>query len=99
MGQLFEVALIVFRQVSPGGKSLKRGRQAVFFSTVNSMKDENGMGDTPCDVARPRIVPYKNTGKSHQNTIYWFNLKLVQEKGLLFYLTWHRERGTHEDEG
>ena len=45
------------------GKSLKRGRQAVLFTTVNPMEDENGMGETPCDLTKPRILPYKKTWK------------------------------------
>ena len=47
----------------PGGKSLKRGRQGVFFTTVNPMVDGNGMGETPRDLTMPRIAPYKNTWK------------------------------------
>ena len=66
-----------------GGKGLKRGRQAVFFTTEN----ENCMGETPRDSTKPRIAPYKNTWKRLQNTVCWCNLKLVQEKGLLFYRT------------
>ena len=33
-------------------KSLNRGRQAVFFTTVNPMDDEYGMGETPCDLPK-----------------------------------------------
>ena len=71
----------------PGGKSLKRGRQAVFFTTVNPMEDGNGMGETPRDLTKPRIAPYKNTWKRLQNTVFWCNLKLAEEKGLQFYQT------------
>ena len=31
----------------PGGRSLKRGRQSVFYTTVNPMADDNGMRETP----------------------------------------------------
>ena len=68
-------------------KSLKRGRQAVIFTTVNPMEDGIGMGETPCDLTKPKIMPYKNTWKRFQNTVFWCNLKLAQEKGLHFYQT------------
>ena len=71
----------------PGGTSLKRGRHAVFFTTVNPMEDVYGMGETPCDLTKPRIAPYKNTWKRFQNTVSWCNLKLAQEKDLQFYQT------------
>ena len=69
--------------------SLKRGRQAVFFATVNPMEDEYGLGETPCDLTKPRIMPYKSTWKRLQNTVFWCSLKLAQEreKGLQFYQT------------
>ena len=54
----------------PGGRSLKRGRQAVFFTAVNPMEDENGLGETPRDLMKPRIAPNKNTWKRLQNTIF-----------------------------
>ena len=71
----------------PGGKSLKRGRQAVFFTTVNPMNDGYSMGENPRDLTKPRIAPYKNTWKRLQNTVFWCNLKFAQEKGLQFYQT------------
>ena len=27
------------------------------------MEDDDGMEETPCDLTKPRIVPYKNTWK------------------------------------
>ena len=65
----------------PGGTSLKRGRQAVFITTVNPMEDVHGIRETPCDLRKP-ITPCKNTWKRPQNTVFWCNLKLAQEKGL-----------------
>ena len=59
----------------------------MFFTTVNPMEDGNCMEETPCDLTKPRIVPYKNTWKPHQNTVFRCNLKLAQEKGLLFHQT------------
>ena len=50
----------------PGGENLKRGRQAVFFTTMNSMDDGNGMVENSRDLTKPRIAPYKNTWKRLQ---------------------------------
>ena len=73
--------------IIPGGTSLKRGRQAFFFTTVNPMEDVYGMGETPCDLAEPRIAPYQNTWKRLQTTVFWCNLKLAQERGLQLHQT------------
>ena len=45
------------------------------------------MGETPCDLTKPRIMPYKNTWKRFQNTGFWCNLELAQKRGLQFYQT------------
>ena len=45
------------------------------------------MEETPCDLTKPRIAPYKNTWKRFQNTVFWCNLKLAQERVLQFYQT------------
>ena len=44
-------------------------------------------GETPCDLTKPRIKPYKNTWKRFQNTVCWSNLELAQEGCLQFYQT------------
>ena len=62
----------------PGGTRFKRGR-AVCFTTGNPMEDVYGMGETPCDLTKPRIAPYKNTWKRFQNTLCSCILKLAQE--------------------
>ena len=59
----------------------------MFFTIVNPMEDENCVEETSCDLTKPRIAPSKNTWKLHQNTVYWCNLKLAQERGLQFYQT------------
>ena len=87
VGNVSEMHSRIRSGLIPGGQSLKRRRQSVFFTTVNPMEDENCMEETPCDLTKPRIVPNKNTWKPHQSTVYWCNLKLAQEKGLLFYHT------------
>ena len=65
-----ELRSIVNHGLIPGGVSLKTGRQAVFFTTVNPMEDGNGMGETPCDLTKPRIAPYKNIWKHFQDTVF-----------------------------
>ena len=71
----------------PGGTSLKRGRQAVFFTAVDPLEEVHGMGETPCDLTKSRIAPYKNTWKRFQNAVCWCNLQPAQEGGLQFYQT------------
>ena len=50
----------------PGGKSLKRDRQSVFFTALNPMEHDQGIEETRCNLDEPRIVPHKNTWRSHQ---------------------------------
>ena len=45
-----------------GGRSLKRDRQSVFFTTVNPMDDDQSMEEVPCDLDKPKIAPYKIIG-------------------------------------
>ena len=82
-----EMNSIVRSGLIPGGRSLKRGWQSVFFTITNPMEDNNGMEETPCDLTKPRIAPYKNTWKPPQNTVFWCNWKLAQERGLQFNQT------------
>ena len=71
----------------PGEVSLRTGRQVVFFTVVNPMDNQDGLGDTPCGLSQARIAPYKNTWKYFQGTVFWCNLKLAQQRGLQFYKT------------
>ena len=71
----------------PGGRSLRRDRQSVFFTAVNPMDDDQSMEEIRCDLDKPRVAPYKNTWRLHQNTVYWCNLKLTRKKGLQFHQT------------
>ena len=48
----------------PGGVSLKTGRQAVFFTVVNPMDNQDGFGKTLCDLSKARIAPYKIIGNA-----------------------------------
>ena len=71
----------------PGGVSLRTGRQAVFFTIVNPMDNQDGKGEAQCDLSQARIAPYKNIWTRFQNTVLWCILKLAQQRGLQFYQT------------
>ena len=66
----------------PGGVSLKTGRRVVFFTVVSPMDNQDCPGETLCDLSLARIVPYKNTWTHFQDTVFWCNLKLAQQRGL-----------------
>ena len=69
----------------PGGRSLKRGRQAVFFTAVNPMKGVFGMEETPRHLTKPRVAPYKNTWKRHQNTVKLVQFEARSRERLAFF--------------
>ena len=71
----------------PGGQNLSKERQTVFFTAVNPMnkehKDPYEIGFNP-----PRLAWYKQEKlKSHQDTVYWVDIQLAQQKGCKFYQT------------
>ena len=59
----------------------------MFFTVVNPMDNQDGLGESLCDLSQTRIAPYKNTWKRFQNTVFWCNLKFAQGRGLQFYQT------------
>ena len=65
-----ELRSIVNHGFIPGGVSLKTGRQAVFFTVVNPMDNQDGLGETVCDLSQARIAPYKNTWTYFQDTVF-----------------------------
>ena len=65
----------------PGGKDVKKGRHAVFFTAVNPMFIDH-FRERDYDVTKPRIAVYKHNWKIHQNT-----MRVAQSKGLQFYQT------------
>ena len=71
----------------PGGKSLKRNRQSVFFTAVNPMYTSQDQEEVQYDPDKPRIAVYRKDWRIHQNTVYWCDVKLAQRKGLQFYQT------------
>ena len=70
----------------PGGKDVKKGRHAVFFTAENPMFLDHSR-ERNDDVTKPRIAVYKHNWKIHQNTVYWCYLRVAQSKGLQFYHT------------
>ena len=63
-----ELRSIVNHGLIPGGASLRTGIQAVFFTNLNPIDYQGGLGETLCDLSQARIAPYKNTWKTFQNT-------------------------------
>ena len=64
-------------------KSQKRQANRVFHcSEPDGRRSKHGR-----NLDKPKIAPYKNTWRPHQNTMCWCNLKLAQKKGLQFYQT------------
>ena len=66
VGNASEVNSMIRNGLIPGGKSIKRGRQAVFFTTVSPVGGECGLGEPPLDLTKPRIAPHKNSWKRLQ---------------------------------
>ena len=70
----------------PGGQNLSN-RQTVFFTAVNPVNKEHKDLDT-IDWGAPRLAWYKQKKwRRHQNTLYWVDVQLAQQKGLEFYQT------------
>ena len=70
----------------PGGRSLKRDRQSVFFhSREPDVRQSRSGKKVQYNLDKPRITVYKIAWRIHRNTVYWCNLKIAQRKGLQFY--------------
>ena len=50
----------------PGGVSLRTGRQAVFFTVVNPMDNQDGFEETLFDLSQARIAPYNIVGNAYR---------------------------------
>ena len=87
VGNVSGIESIIRSGLIPGGRSLNRDKQCVFFTAVNPMDDDQSMEEIRCDLDEPRIAPYKNTWRPHQNKVYGCNLKIAQKKGLQLYQT------------
>ena len=71
----------------PGGRSLKRDRQSVFFTAVNPMHANQDVEEAQYDLDKPRIAVCNIFGEFTKIQIFWCNLILAQRKGLQFYQT------------
>ena len=87
IGNAHDMHSIIQGGLIPGGKSLKRDRQSVFFTAVNAMYANQDLEEVRYDLDKLRIAVYNHTWRVHHNTVYWCNLKLAQRKGLQFYQT------------
>ena len=58
-----------------------------FFTDVNPMDNQDDLGKSLNDLSQVRIASYKNTWKHFQDTVFWCNLKLAQQRGLQFFQT------------
>ena len=71
----------------PGGQNLGKERQTVFFTAVNPMNKEH-KDPYEIDLNAPRLAWYKQKKwKRHQDTLYWVDIQLAQQKGCKFYRT------------
>ena len=68
---------------SPGGVSLKTGRQAVFFSFVNPMDNQDGFGETLCGLSQA-IHKYLET-ISEYNTLLQFKVRSTKRTSIFFF--------------
>ena len=86
MGSSQDSHSIIQSGLIAGRRDTHRGRQTVFFTAVDST-DEHLHRQVDCDVTKPIIGPYKKW-KEYQNVVYWVQLSVAQQKGLIFYQTW-----------
>ena len=82
-----ELRSIVIHGLIPGGVSLKTGRQAVFFTVVNPMDNQDCFGENTMRLVKSKNRAYKNTWRPFQDIVFWSNLKLARQRGLQFYQT------------
>ena len=85
----------------------------MFFTIVNPMEDDKCMEETPCDLTKPRIVPYKNSWNppSKYGILVQFETRPRKKIAILpnkvacnrplqrTACCLHRESDMHEDEG
>ena len=73
-------------RIDTEGQSLSK-RQTVFFLPVDPM-DKNHEDPDTIDLEAPRLAWYKQKKwRRHQDTVYWVDFKLAQQKGCKFYQT------------
>ena len=85
VGNVSEMHSTIRSGLIPGGKSLKRNKQSVFFTAVNKMDDDESMKEIRGNLDKPRIAPHKKyLEASSKKPVHWCNLKLAQKRSLLF---------------
>ena len=80
VGSFYDMHSLIRSGLIPGGEDDKKGRQTVFFTTVNPMS-LHVHKQRDYDVTKPRIAVYIKW-KIHQNTVYWTNLDGCLEEGI-----------------
>ena len=96
VGSSHDLDSIIQSGLIPGGKDVKKGRHAVFFTAVNPMLTDQHR-ERDYDVTKPRIAVYKHTWKYTKITVYWCNLSegcpeyrlAVLSKAIIFFTTLH----------
>ena len=110
---LSQLRSLVNHGLIPGGVSLRTGRRAVFFTVVNAMDDQDGLGETVCDLSQARIAPFKKYLEtlSEYRMLVQFEVRSTKRTAILSnkvkrsYPLWHTacrvhwESGVHEDQG
>ena len=72
--------------LTPGRQNLSK-RQTVFFLPVDPMNKEHKDPET-VDLGAPRRAQHmQKAWKKHQDTVYWVDIQLAQQKGFKFYQT------------
>ena len=60
-----ELRSMVNHGLIPRGVNLKQGREAVFFTFVNPMDNQDGLGETLRHLSQARIALFKNTSSAN----------------------------------
>ena len=69
------------------GQNSSRERQTAQFTAVNPM-DKDHKDPYELDLTKPRLASCKQKKwKRHQDTVYWVDIQLAQQKGFKFYQT------------
>ena len=69
-------------------------RQTVFFTSVHPMNKEH-RDPNNFDLEAPRLAWYKQKKwKIHQDTVFWIDIKIAQQKGFKFYHTRSKRNGS-----
>ena len=72
--------------IDSGRTKFKQWRTDGFFTAVNPMNKDHS-DPQELDLTKPRLATYKQKWKRHQDTVYWVDIQLAQQKGLKFYQT------------